>query len=270
MTEEQPPPGVDISRPNVARMYDYMLGGTLNYAVDRDAVDRLKTLEPLLNEIAWANRGFLQRAVAWMARQGIDQFIDFGAGLPTMNNTHEVAHRINPDARVVYSDSDHEVCAHGIQLIGNVNDVYYITGDIHRPMDVLNDPLVARVIDFERPVGVLVVGLLYFLADPYPPVDELVNAVAPGSYIGLSHFTADNQSPERVAEGTKIYSKATAQPHPRSKAEVERLFYGLTMASPYEGAAPGLSYVGQWGADDSVAADDDAGRWFYAGVAGKP
>lgn len=270
MTEPTPPPGVDVTRPNVARMYDYYLGGTLNYPIDRAAADRIIELEPLAKETAWANRGFLQRAVAWIARQGVDQFLDLGAGLPTMNNTHDVVHEVNPKARVVCVDADPEVCAHAHQLIANVDYVYYVNGDLRRIDEVLTDPVVTRHIDFDRPVGLVVAGLLYFVEEPYEPIRTLVDRVGPGSYLALSHLTAENRDPGYVEEGLKVYKKATEQLFPRSKADIERLFDGLEFVPPYKGAEPGLSYIGVWGAEDPAEADDETSRWMYAGVAVKP
>lgn len=270
MTDPTPPPGVDVSRPNVARMYDYWLGGTLNYPVDREAADRLSKLEPLTRQVAWANRGFLQRCATWIAKQGINQFLDFGAGLPTMNNTHDVVHEIDPDARVVYVDSDQEVCLHGQVLVANVDGVYYLRGDVRHVEKVLADPIVQRHIDFTRPLGLLAVGLLYFVADPYPPMRTLVDRLVPGSYAALSHVTGDHRDPNYVARGVKVYEQATEQMYPRTQAEVEQFFDGLDLVPPYKGADPGLSYVGQWGAEDPVEADDDANRWLYAGVATTP
>jgi S-adenosyl methyltransferase len=269
---EPVPPGVDVSRPNVARMYDYWLGGTLNYQVDREAADRLTELDPvaMAPQTAWANRGFLQRAASWMAKQGVDQFLDFGAGLPTMNNTHDVVHQVDPSARIVYVDSDSEVVAHGVQLIGNVDDVYYIPGDVRRARQVLENPVVVQRIDFARPVGVLLVGLLYFVADPYGQVTELVEAVPAGSYLAISHATADNEDPKVVAQGVEIYKSASEQMYPRTRAEVGRFFDGLELVPPYAGAGPELCYIGQWGAEDPDAADDTPSRRMYAGVAEKP
>lgn len=266
------PPGVDISRPNVARMYDYWLGGTLNYEVDRSAADRVTALDPvaMAPQSAWANRGFLQRAATWMARQGIDQFLDVGAGLPTMNNTHDVVQQVDSDARVVYFDSEPEVVAHGLQLVANLDNVYYVRGDIRHVEDILSDPVTVRQIDFDRPVGLLLVGLLYFVDDPYGSVEKLVEAVAPGSCLALSHATSDREDPEVVEQGVQVYRSASEQIYPRARAEVERLFAGVRLVSPYDSAPPGLCYVGQWGAEDPEQADDTPGRRLYAGVGQKP
>lgn len=251
-------------------MYDYYLGGTLNYPIDRAAADRIIELEPMAKETAWANRGFLQRAASWIARQGVDQFLDLGAGLPTMNNTHDVVHEVNPDARVVYVDSDPEVCAHARQLIANVDHVYYVNGDLRGIEDVLSDPVVTRHIDFERPVGLVLAGLLYFVADPFDSVRTLVDRISPGSYLALSHLTDDHRDPDYIAEGVKVYQQATENIFPRPRADVERFFEGLEFVPPYKGAEAGLSYVGVWGAEDPAEADDDTSRWLYAGVAVKP
>lgn len=256
-------------RPNVAQMYDYWLGGTANRAIDRQAADRILQLEPLARETAWANRGFLQRVATRMARAGIDQILDIGAGLPTMNNTHDVVHRINPDARVVYVDSDPEAVTRGRQLIADIEGADYVRGDLTNIDALLTEPTV-RELDWDRRIGVLLVGLLYFIPDPAPSVRRIVEALAPGSMVAISHVTADGQSTELVDQGVQVYKSATAQMHPRTEAEVTGLFGGLDLLAPYDGAEPGLCYVGQWGAEDPEAADDDAGRWLHGGLAVKP
>jgi len=150
------PPGVDASRPSPARMYDRYLGGTANFPSDRDAVDRILELVPEIRDAAWANRGFLQRAVRWMAERDIRQFIDLGAGLPTQRCTHEVAREIRPDARVVYTDSDPGVIAHGREILAGVPGTAVIEADFRRPGDLLGHPETRRLIDFVPDVGGLI------------------------------------------------------------------------------------------------------------------
>jgi hypothetical protein len=271
------PSGGEGARPDVARMYDYYLGGTANYAIDRQAAERVLDIEPMIRSAAWANRGFLQRASGWIARQGVDQFLDLGAGLPTMNNTHDVVHTVNPDARVVYVDSNPEAVAHGRRLIddaGAGEGVSYIRGDIRLPEEVLSSSIVAEQIDLARPVGLLLIGVLYFVADPYPPVNTFVERLCSGSYLAVSHLTSDHQAESIVSAEQSVYTETNENIYFRGRSEIEAFFTGsvppLEFVPPYEGARPGLSYVGQWGAEDPVAADDDAQRRLYAGVARKP
>ncbi len=170
MSETEPvPPGVDASKPSPARMYDRYLGGTANFAADRDAVDRILELVPEIRDAAWANRGFLQRAVRWMAERGIRQFIDLGAGLPTQRCTHEVARAVAPDARVLYTDIDPSVIAHGEQILADVPGTAVIEADFRRPDDLLGHPVTRRLIDFTEPAGLLIVAVTQFIPDADDP-----------------------------------------------------------------------------------------------------
>lgn len=273
MTDERLPPGVDPSLPSPARVYDFLLGGTENLEVDRQTVQHLLQLEPDLPDGAWANRGFLQRATRWMAEAGIDQFIDIGAGLPTRNNTHDAARAVLPDARVVYVDNDPMAVTHGRKLLADVPNVVYVENDFHDVEGVLRDSAVADLIDLERPVGLLAVALLHFVPDAAQPRELLwryLDAVPSGSYLAISHATADYQSEQKVNEAKRIYAEASDRIRLRSRAEVSDLFQGLELVSPYEGAAPAVTWVSLWGAEDPEAADSDGGRLGYAGVARKP
>src|SRR5690606_26930373 len=167
---EEAPMGVDPTRPSPARVYDYMLGGTENYEADRRAAEQMLALEPDLRDAVSANRGFLLRAARWMAAEGVDQFLDIGAGLPTQNNTHQAAQQVAPDARVVYVDNDPEVVAHGRALVDASRHTVFIEGRFEEPDGILQHPEVTGLLDFDRPVGLLLVALLHFVPeqeDPY-------------------------------------------------------------------------------------------------------
>src|SRR5215469_6243524 len=153
-TDSPSPNGIDSSRPSVARMYDYYLDGKDNFQVDRDAVARVEAAMPEIRQLAWENRAFLRRAVRYMARQGIDQFLDIGSGLPTVGNTHEIARQVIPDARVVYVDIDPIVAAHGRALLATDDNTTVAIADMHHPEEVLQHLETKRLIDFTRPVGV--------------------------------------------------------------------------------------------------------------------
>ena len=267
------PPGVDPTRASPARLYDYYLGGTTNFAVDREAADRLKVAAPDLIDAVWANRGFHGRAAVWLAEQGIRQFIDIGSGLPTQNNTHEAVHKVDADARVVYVDNDPMVAAHADALVADDGTTTVIIADLRDPDALLGHPGLRELIDFAEPVGVLMTAVLQFVADgsnPWGLVARYMGAVVPGSYLALSHPTKDNLPPRSVQAALDTYASATAQVHPRSKAEVERFFAGLELLEPYIGAGPAVTFVGLWGAEDPVAADTDGSRAFYCGVARRP
>jgi O-methyltransferase involved in polyketide biosynthesis len=274
MTADSIPPGVNPEVPTPARLYDYFLGGSNHFEVDRQLGKRIQDLVPEVSDSAWANRAFHQRAAVWLARErGLDQFIDVGAGLPTQGNTHELVRSVVPDARVIYVDNDPMVLAHGGALLAGVPGVDIVLADLRDPEALLSDPVLTSQIDLSRPVGFLMSGVLYFVADeadPWGLVASYVRALAPGSYIVLSHLTSDNKPPRAVETGEAVYARATENIHFRTRAEFERFFEGLEMVPPYPGAPAAVSYVGVWGAEDPVAADTDDSRWLYCGVARRP
>jgi hypothetical protein len=183
------PAGIDTSRPSVARMYDYYLDGKDNYAVDRAAVAKVAEVLPEVRQVARENRAFLRRAVRYMARQGIRQFIDVGSGLPTAGNTHEIAQEIIPGARVVYVDNDPVVLAHGRALLAADDNTTVATADLHNPDDVLGHAETTRLIDFDEPVGILLIAMVHFLTSEERPkvMGRLRDALAPGSHITATH-----------------------------------------------------------------------------------
>jgi hypothetical protein len=271
---EEAPPGVDPRIPTPARMYDYFLGGTNNFEVDRQLAERIKAIVPEINDGARANRAFHQRAAAWLAAElGLDQFIDIGAGLPTQGNTHELVRASVPGARVVYVDNDPMVLAHSRALLEGVDGVRAIMADMRAPDSVLSHPDLTRLIDLSRPVGLLMTGVLYFVADesdPWDLVRRYVEAIAPDSYVALSHLTSDGKPPRAVETGEEVYARATENLHFRTREQFERFFDGLELVPPYPGAEPAVTYVGIWGAEDPAAADTDDSRWLYCGVARRP
>jgi hypothetical protein len=267
---ESVPVGVDTSRPSPARMYDYMLGGTHNFQVDREATDQFKSQFPDLEDAAWANRGFHGRAARWMAIQyGIDQFIDIGSGLPTQNNTHQVLHAINPRAKVVYVDNDPMVMVTAAALLTDDGTTAVVPADLREPESLLENPDLRRLIDFSRPVGLLMTAVIQFVhdnSDPWRLVARYVAALAPGSCVALSHITGDKMPPRSIASGVEIYTRASESAYPRTRAEIERFFDGLEIVPPFEGASPAICHVGVWGSEDPDGADSDGSRVFWCGV----
>jgi hypothetical protein len=264
------PPGIDTSTPSPARMYDYMLGGQHNFPVDREATERFRARMPDLMDAAWANRGFHGRAAIWMVEQGIRQFIDIGSGLPTQNNTHEVVQKVAPNARVGYVDIDPMVKVLSAELIPDDGSAVVLNADLRDPEAILADPDLRRLIDFSRPVGLLMTAVLQFVADdddPWGLVGRYVAAVPPGSYLALSHITGDWLPPQAVERGTEVYQSAAQSAFVRTKDEIQRFFAGTALVPPWPGAEPGLTYPGVWGAEDPEVADSDGGRAFYCGVA---
>jgi SAM-dependent methyltransferase len=260
------PAGVDLDRPNVARMYDYYLGGSHNFRVDREVADQAIAAYPNLPRTAQANRAFLHRAVRYCLDAGIRQFLDIGSGIPTVGNVHEVAQRVDPDARVVYVDTDPIAIAHGRAILAGNDRATAIRADGRQPDAILDDPEVRRVLDLDQPVAVLLVAVLHFVADADRPeelVARLVKRVAPGSLVVITHGL--------MAEGStldgpvlSLYRRTPTPLRPRTRAAIESLFAGLELVDP------GVVQVTRW-RPDALADPDDNDDWclFLAGVARK-
>jgi S-adenosyl methyltransferase len=269
---EQAPPGVDPARPSTARVYDYLLGGEHNFESDRAAAEMLKSRAPELVDSAWANRGFHQRAARWIALQGVRQFIDIGSGLPTVGNTHEVVRRVAPNARVVYIDNDPMVLAYGQALLGDDRNATVILADIRDPEAVLGHAGLRGLIDFTEPVGLLITAVLHFISDENDPpglISRYMAALAKGSYLALSHMTADQKPALAVQTLVEVGLRAAGGGYLRSKTEVRELFDGLEIVAPYPGADPDLTWVGLWDCEDPTLADSEGSRWLYCAVAQK-
>lgn len=274
MTEaEFVPPGVDPTTPSPARLYDYYLGGTNNFEVDRVAAERMRAIMPELSDAAWANRGFHQRAAIWIAEQGVSQFIDIGSGLPTRGNTHEAVQKVDTAIRVVYVDYDPMVQALAEGLLTDDGTTRFILADMREPEALLASPELRGHIDLAEPVGLLMTSVVHFMSDEMDPhglVARYMQALAPGSYLVLSHVTHDLLPPRMVQAGLELYRQASEQLFPRSKPQVERFFTGLELIEPFAGAGPQVCYVGLWGAEDPDAADSDGSRVLYCGVGRRP
>ncbi len=261
---------IDASVPNAARVYDCFLGGKDNFAVDRELAQKILGVLPDTADVCRDNREFLQRAVRFLAGEaGIRQFLDIGSGLPSMGNVHEVAQEAAPGVRVAYVDYDPVVLSHARALLAKGKDVVVAEGDLRSPEAILADERVRQLIDFSQPVAVLLVAVLHFVTDadrPYDAVRTLVDALAPGSYLVLTHSTPDDVADD-VTEAMKgVYSNASAQVAPRTFEEVARFFDGL------EPAEPGLVNVTLWRPDLSPRRPSPPrGRsLIYGGVARKP
>lgn len=270
MSSPEPP-----SVPTAAGMYDYYLGGSAHTPVDRAAAQQIVQLVPQIRDAAWANRGFLQRAVNRMATEwGIRQFLDIGSGLPTQHNTHDAVAEVAPDGRVVYVDLDPAVVDRAREILVGTDRASVIQGDVRHPEAILTHPETRRLIDFSEPVGLLLVAVLHFVPDdddPWALVRRYRDALAPGSYLALSHTSMGDQVSDEAREtGTKIYASTANPPTDRARTEIERFFDGLEIVPPYPAAAPGLVFVGLWGADDPEQADSEGSRLGFAAVARRP
>ena len=267
------PEGLDVTRPSPARIYDYMLRGNHHFEADATAAQRILTVVPEIRDCAWSNRGFHQRAAAWIARQGVKQFLDIGSGLPTVGNTHEVVRKIHPDARVVYVDNDPMVELLSQEIVDESGQISVLCADLRDPDSILDHPAVRKLIDPAEPTGLLLTAVLMFVSDasdPWALVSRYVGALASGSYLSLSHLTDDAKPPRAVDGFRRAFDDATEQIHFRSKAQVAQFFDGLELVPPYPGAAPAITYSGLWGAEDVRMADSDRPLWLYCAVARKP
>lgn len=242
--------------PNQARIYDYMLGGHNNLPVDREVADALHALTPIAKTTAVENRRFLGRAVRFLVAQGIRQFLDIGAGLPTQENVHQIA----ANARVLYVDNDPTVIAQGQALLANESHVAMAEGDLRQPASILSLPEVHRLLDLREPIALLLVGVLYFISDdedPHGLVTQLRGALAPGSYLAISHATSDTVSRRELAEGTRIYNRASGVTL-RPRAQIERFLEGFDVVDP------GLVLVSHWRPDGRLPSPADTPAMFGA------
>lgn len=234
----------DPTIPNVARVYDYMLGGKDNLAADRQLAEQLLAEFPVSAWIARQNRGFVGRAVRYCAEAGVDQFLDVGSGLPTMDNVHEVARRVIPDAAVVYVDNDRVALTHANALLATSPGVTAIWGDVRDPGEILAHVESSGLIDLSRPVVVLLAAMLHFIGDGENPVGIVAtfrDAMPAGSYLILSHATHDVQ-PEESARAREMYRDrgASSLLVTRSRADIAAFFTGFELVDP------GLVFTSQW------------------------
>jgi hypothetical protein len=273
VNHEPAPIGTDPSVPSVARIYDYYIGGKDNYAVDRAAADEAAKLHPggldALRAGGLQNRRFLANSVNYLAGQGIRQFLDIGTGLPTADNTHEVAQRAAPSSRIVYVDHDPVVLAHARALLTSTPEgaTSYIDADLRDPDTILRQA--ADTLDFTQPVAVMLIAVLHVIDDadhPYQIVRDLMAAVPPGSYLAVSHLTADI-SATAEAEAMTFFARALSERMVenmvlRDRAGITRFFDGLELVDP------GVVQADQWGTATGPSVPSTVA--VYCGVGRKP
>jgi hypothetical protein len=260
---------INTGVPNPARIYDYLLGGKDNFPADREVADQVLAIAPVARDVVEDNRAFLRRVVRHLAGEaGVRQFIDLGSGLPTQGNVHEIAQEVAPDARVLYVDNDAMVVTHSRALLAGDNTVA-IQADLREPEAIVGHPEVRELIDFEQPIGLLLMAILHFIPDdedPYGIVAQFRDAMAAGSYLAVSHGTRDipvrpDMSPAAMTEmGAKVerlYQLTTSSLVTRTRAQVERFFDGFDLVEP------GLVEIQLWRPDDS---DSLLPGGFYGGV----
>jgi hypothetical protein len=248
-------PNIDTSTANVARMYDYYLGGKDNFEADRVAAEKVLAQMPGQRRSALENRRFLRRAVRFLtAEAGIDQFLDIGVGLPTQGAVHEVAHEIKPRSRVAYVDYDPVVVAHGNALLATPDQSVVVAEDIRRPRELFANPVIRGQLDFDRPVAVLVLAIFHFVPDEDDPAAItacLREALAPGSYLVLTHVCRELLPDKAAAARAKdVYQKAGQPIQARSTEEI-RGFFG-----DFELVEPGLVPKHAWRQETGAAVED--------------
>ncbi len=266
LADASQPAEIDTSVAHPARVYDYWLGGTVNYPADREAAERVLAATPGLRFRVQANREFLARAVRYLAGEaGIRQFLDIGTGIPSADNTHQVAQAVAPDARVVYADNDPIVLAHAHALLASdpQGATQYVHGDVREPAAILR--AAAQTLDLTRPAALMLLGMLHLISDsedPYRIVAGLMDALPSGSYLVISHPASDIGPGQ--AEAQRRYNERVSTPQTlRTRDEVARFFTGLDLVPP------GLVYVHTWRPGPADAAPDGtASAW--GGVARKP
>jgi hypothetical protein len=259
-------PDFDTSVPHIARVYDYWLGGKDNFAADRELGDRTMEAYPNLAFSVRANRAFLARSVRFLARDmGVRQFLDVGTGIPTANNTHEVAQKHAPESRIVYVDNDPIVLLHASALLKSRPEgtCAYVDADLHDPAHILE--VAAQTLDFGEPVGVMLLAIMHYVPDDKEAVaiiTALMDACPPGSFLTISHAASDIDTDQVAKMTQRLQESAIAVKRvTRSHAEVTRFFDG------YELVEPGVVRTAEWRPDSELAAQTPAALW--AGVARK-
>jgi S-adenosyl methyltransferase len=260
---------VEPTKPSTARMYDYFLGGYHNFAIDRQAAEQITALYPDAALAARTNRAFLRRAVTFLLEQGIDQFLDIGSGIPTVGNVHEIAAGIQPDARVIYVDIDPVAVTYSQTILEGNRNVIAMDGDARVPAELLANAQMRDLIDFQRPLAILMVALLHFVpndAEAQQVVKVLTAGVPSGSYLVISHVTNEHLSPEVIKESEAVYARSTTPSKLRSHTQIAALFDGLELVEP------GLVLVPLWRPDeaDDLFMDMPEQSMFFAGVGRKP
>ncbi|MEU4810589.1 SAM-dependent methyltransferase [Nocardia fluminea] len=264
------PVGVDTTRASIARVYDAALNGKDNYDVDRQVLDQVRTVAPQVNDLAWANRDFLIRACRFLARAGIDQFLDLGSGLPTAENTHQVVQRVNPQSKVVYVDNDPSVLVHAQALLASNSRTRIAEADIFRPLEVLGNDTVRRELDFTRPLALFHIGTLHhYLGDDGPALMQTyIDALPSGSFVAIAHFhdpeTAEHTELARKMEEKFIHSPMGSGRF-RTRDEIQAMFGTLDMVEP------GLVRCDDWWSDGPhLTPLSDVRNCIVGGVGRKP
>lgn len=257
------PEDLDVDTPSAARLYDHLLGGAHNFEADRELAAKFLRALPSACDVARLNRSFLRRAVEFLARRGVRQFLDVGSGIPTAGNVHEIAQHQDPDSRVVYVDHDAVAVAHSQLMLAGDDRATIVRADMREPESIVAHPETRRLLDFAEPIGLIMAGVVHFVPleqDAPAVLAGYREALAPGSHLALSHFTADI-SPAEMAQVVQVMQRSADPVQPRTREQVLELFTGFDLVEP------GLVGTALWRPDDPErAAEEPGGSQIYAGV----
>lgn len=258
------PTEIDLSRPSAARVYDYFLGGAHNFEIDRQLAEQIASMTPNLAGTMRAGREFLRRAVRVLLHAGVDQFLDIGSGIPTVGNVHEVAQSVNPKARIIYVDIDPVAVAHSRELLAGNDLTGVIQADLRDPGHILAEARALNLLDFDRPLGILLAGVVHFVPDDSRPGDVLATlraAAAPGSHLVISHSTFEDQ-PREMLDAQRLSARTDTEITLRSRAEITGFFGDWTLLEP------GLVHMPLWRPDAASDVDDKPEQFgAFGGVA---
>jgi S-adenosyl methyltransferase len=260
------PESIDPTRPSVARVYDYWLGGAHNFEADRVAADAALTAMPMLREVIETNRSFLRRAVHYLLGVGVRQFLDLGSGIPTVGNVHEIVRKVDPNARVVYVDIDPVAVAHSRAILKGDQRVRVLRADVRKPDDVLNAPEVREHLDFDQPIGLLSVALLHFVSDSDQPRAILAHyrdRLPSGSYLAVSHAGFDPEDRPGFDWSSTNYDRSVTPMNFRSRAQVSAFFEGFELVEP------GVERLPLWRPESVYDLPDDAAQFPGFGAVGR-
>ncbi|RRO15411.1 hypothetical protein EIL87_15200 [Saccharopolyspora rhizosphaerae] len=266
------PPQIDTTKPSIARVYDAFVGGKDNFEVDREVLRQIQHLVPEAIQVGRQCRAWLIRVVRFMAgNAGVDQFLDLGSGLPTAENTHQAAQRINSEATVIYVDNDPSVAAHGRALLEENDYTHFAVADLRDPEQVLNQVPVRKYLDLDRPVGLIHSNTLHHVTNGENPaaiVRAYLDALAPGSYLAISHLHNPGDGSEHAklaAESQERFNAMMGSCYYRNREEIQALFDGLEMVEP------GLVHLFDWWPDGPRLTEPSGGEYnLLGGVARKP
>jgi hypothetical protein len=271
VTDEQSwvPHSVDVSIPSPARLYDYMLGGAHNFAVDRQMGEKIELLMPHARTASRINRAFLGRVVRFMVDQGVRQFLDIGSGIPTVSNVHEVAQARDPECRVVYVDREPVAVAHSELILAGNDRAAVLQADMRDPDGILGSAEVRRLLDFDQPIGLLMLFMVHWVpteADPWSLMKRYREALPSGSYLAISHLANDHDHEGVRAATARLTQAGGEQALERSRDEIESFF------GDFELVEPGLVRFAEWRSSGpgDISDDPTVNEIAYGGVARKP